>query len=94
MRRQYEKEFKVKVCKDIEKGKTKVTKISREYNISRTIVSRWVAEYKRYEKDAFTGNGNKLPSDVEKEYLKLRIKQLEPDNDILKKFDAFVKSQK
>ncbi len=64
------------------------------YNIQRTTISRWVAEYKRYKNKAFTGNGNKLPKNIELEYLKQRNKELEMENDILKKFEQLAKNQK
>lgn len=60
MRNQYDKEFKVNVCKDILKGETSVTAISKEYSISRPIVSRWVSEYRRYQNKAFSGHGKEV----------------------------------
>ena len=45
MRNQYDKEFRVKVCKDIEKGVSTVSQISKIYVIFCPIVSRWVSEY-------------------------------------------------
>ncbi len=93
-RSKYEKEFKVKLCKNIISGKTKVGQASKEYNIQRSTIPRWIAEYNKYKNQAFTGHGNRLPKEVEIEHLKQRIKQLEMENDILKKFDEFVKTKK
>lgn len=90
----YDKTFKVKLCKDISSGKTKVGTVAKEFNIQRTTISRWVAEYNRYKNKAFSGHGNKLPNQVEINFLKERVKQLEMENDILKKFDKFAKCPK
>ena len=57
MRKTYSKEFKLQVCHSITTGKYTVTEVAKQYAISRPIVSRWLAEYKRYSKDAFTGKG-------------------------------------
>ena len=68
MRKTYDRDFKIKVSKDIGNGLITVSEVAREYNISRPIVSRWVAEYNRYGNKAFSGNGKRLPSN-EKIYI-------------------------
>ena len=55
------KKFKIEVCKQIERGESTVSSIAKEYTISQPIVSRWLAEYKRYKSRAFSGKGNRLP---------------------------------
>ncbi len=80
--------------KAIKKNEITISVSSTSYEIQRTTISRWVAEYKRYKNKAFTGNGNKLPRDAEMEYLKQRNKELEMENEILKKFEQFAKNQK
>jgi transposase len=94
MRKTYEKEFKLEICKKIREGKKTVTEISKEYEISRPIVSRWMAEYKKYGNRAFKGKGKRLPDKAEIYALKSKIEILEKENEILKKFKQFVKSQK
>ena len=94
MRKTYEREFKRKVAKDIINEKTTVSAVAKEYNISRPIVSRWVAEYKRYGKKAFTGRGKRLPDRAKQYALEQENKRLEEENEILKKFEAFVKQKK
>ncbi|MFV0424223.1 MAG: transposase [Bacilli bacterium] len=94
MRTHYEREFKLELVKSIIKNEITVTEASKTHKIQRTTISRWVAEYKKYKNKAFTGNGNKLPRDAELEYLKQHNKQLEMENEILKKFEQFVKKQR
>lgn len=94
MRNQYDKEFKVKVCKNILKGETSVSAVSKEYSISRPIVSRWVSEYRRYQNKAFSGHGNRLPDKAQIYVLQKQIEELQLENEILKKFEHFVKQKK
>ncbi len=94
MRKTYEREFKLKVAKDIINEKNTVGSVASEYNISRPIVSRWVAEYKRYGSKAFTGHGKRLPNRAKEYALEQENKRLKEENEILKKFEAFVKQKK
>ncbi len=61
MRKTYKKSFKVKVCELILNKKKTVGSVAKEYSIARPIISRWLAEYKKYKDNAFTGRGNRLP---------------------------------
>jgi transposase len=94
MRKQYSKEFKIKVCKEIVAGLTTVGKLAKEYSISRPIVSRWLAEYQRYQDQAFSGQGNRLPDQAKIYSLEKQVEELKMENEILKKFAAFVKRER
>lgn len=94
MKKYYEREFKIQVCKEIEKGTSSVSYISKEYGISRPIVSRWLAEYQRYKNKAFSGKGNRLPDQAKLYALEKKVETLELENEILKKFERFVKQTK
>lgn len=94
MRKTYERDFKLKICQDIESGVASVGSIAKEYAVSRPIVSRWLAEYKRYGKKAFTGKGKRLPGKAEIYVLQKQVETLMQENEILKKFEQFVKKQK
>ena len=94
MRKTYSKEFKLQVCHSITTGKYTVTEVAKQYAISRPIVSRWLAEYKRYSKDALKGKGDRLPEGAIEYALEKEIKRLQEENAILKKFREFAKSQK
>ena len=77
MRKTYDKAFKVKEAKDIINEDTSVSQVANEYGISRPIISRWVAEYKRYKNKAFAGRGTRLPD-------KAKLHALEQENKRLK----------
>ena len=94
MRKAYEKAFKIEISKQIVDKKTTVSAVSAEYNISRPIVSRWVSEFNRYGKQAFSGKGNRLPDKAKQHALEEEIRLLKEENEILKKFALFVKQEK
>jgi transposase len=94
MRKTYDKDFKLKVAKDIKNGTKTVTEVANEFKISRPIVSRWLAEFNRYGKRAFSGRGNKLPDRAKIHAFEKEIKRLKEENEILKKFEVFVKQEK
>jgi len=94
MRKTYDKEFKVKVAKDIINELTTVGQVSKDFGVTRPMVSRWVAEYKRYKNKAFTGRGKRLPDKAKLYTLEQENKRLKEENEILKKFEAFVQQRK
>ena len=91
MRKTYSKEFKLEIVRKIANNLTTVGQVAKEYHISRPIVSRWVAEFNRYGNHAFRGHGNQLPDKAAQALLEKEIKQLKEENEILKKFEVFVK---
>lgn len=94
MRKTYDKEFKVKVAKNIINELTTVGQVSKDFGVTRPMVSRWVAEYKRYKSKAFTGRGKRLPDKAKLYTLEQENKRLKEENEILKKFEAFVQQKK
>ena len=91
MRKTYEKEFKLKICQDIEKKETSIGIIAKSYGISRPIISRWLAEYRRYGNKAFSGQGKRLPDKAKLYAIEQENQRLREENEILKKFELFVK---
>ena len=94
MRKTYDKAFKTEIVKQIVANKTTVSKVASEYKISRPIVSRWVSEFNRYGNQAFTGKGVRLPDKSKQYALEVEVKRLKEENEILKKFEAFVEQRK
>ena len=58
------------------------------------MVSRWVAGYKRYKNKTFTRRGKRLPDKAKLYTLEQENKRLKEENEILKKFEAFVQQRK
>lgn len=92
--RKYSKQFKIQVVKQIlGEGKT-ITDISKELDISRNMIYRWIKEYKTHGEEAFVGQGNNRNDiDFEVKKLKDQIQLLEIECEILKKYSAFLSEQ-
>ncbi len=56
-RRRFSKEFKLQVLRKIEAGKS-TTQVSREYEISDALISKWKRTVKENGEAAFSGSGN------------------------------------
>ena len=94
MRKTYSKAFKINIAKQINNKQTTVSSVASEYGISRPIISRWVSEYNRYGNEAFAGKGVKLPDKAKQFALEEEVQRLKQENEILKKFERFVKLEK
>lgn len=92
--KKYSKQFKVQVVKKIlEEGKT-ISNISKDLEISRNMIYRWMKEYELHGEEAFVGNGNSRKDiDFEIKKLKNEVKSLEIECEILKKYSAFLSEQ-
>ena len=95
-RTKYNKQFKVLAVKLILEDGKKISKSAKELGISASMLARWVYEYETYgEEKAFPGNGNAIVNkDFELKKLNKKINHLKMENQILKKFQAFLKEQK
>ena len=91
-RKKYDKAFKIAAVQQvIEEGK-KVSHVAKALGILPTMLSRWVYEYKAHGEEAFAGNGVAIRNtDWEIKRLQKRLEELEMENEILKKFQAFWK---
>lgn len=85
MTKKYDKDFKLQTVQMIqEEGKT-VAQIARELGISDNTLYRQIAEYKQDGKQAFPGSRQLKPDDKAVRDLQQRVRDLEEENDILKK---------
>jgi transposase len=55
-RRQYTKEFKREVLRELESG-LPLSQVAREQSVSAKLIVRWQEEYAEYGEEAFSGNG-------------------------------------
>ena len=81
MRKTYDRKFKLKISQDILEKKVTTKKIAEEYNISRPTISRWVSEYRRYGKNAFAGQGKRLPDKADFYILEQENKRLKEEDE-------------
>ena len=86
-RQQFSKDYKIRVLREIEAGKS-IAQASREYEISQTTIAKWKKTYKVYGSQAFAGNGNSYTNEAKTAELERKIGQLTVENDLLKKLLA------
>lgn len=94
-RKRYDRQFKLSVAKLIIDEDMPVKELSEELKVKDTTLRRWAKEYEELGDRAFPGYGSpKLSKDYEIVKLKKRIEELEMENDILKKFQTFLKQDR
>ena len=93
--KRYDRQFKLAAARLVLEGDAPVAQISRELEIPLSTLRRWAAEFEEHGEEAFPGNGNpRQNKDYEILKLRKRIEELEMENEILKKFRAFLKQGK
>ena len=94
-RRTFSKEYKLQTIKQvIEEGK-RITEVSESLGITEQTVYRWLREYDKYGLEAFKGSGNaRVDSEYRIKLLEKKNKQLEQENEILKKYQVFLKGRR
>ena len=93
--KRYDRQFKLAAARLVLEGEAPVAQISRELEIPLSSLRRWAAEFEEHGEEAFPGNGNpRQNKDYEILKLKKRIEELEMENEILKKFRAFLKQER
>jgi transposase len=85
MTKKYDKEFKVQTVRLIQEEGKSVAQVAREMGLHENTLYRWMAEFKRDGNQAFPGSGNLKPEDQSLRDLQKRIRDLEEENEILKK---------
>ena len=93
--KRYDRQFKLAAARLVLEGETPVAQVSRELEIPLSSLRRWAAEFEEHGEEAFPGNGNpRQNKDYEILKLKKRIEELEMENEILKKYRAFLKQER
>ena len=94
-RKVYDKQFKVASVKMALSDDTTISRAAKELGISGTTLHRWINEYEEYGERAFPGNGNALlNAKYEIKKLQKVNEELKLENDLLKKFQAFLKQNR
>jgi transposase len=83
-RRQFSRDFKLQVVREVEAGKTQA-QIAREHEINQHLISRWCRQHRRYKERAFCGNGRAYTDEARIAALERKVGQLTMENDLLKK---------
>jgi transposase len=83
-RRQFSKEFKLQVLREIEAGKT-LAQAAREHQVSPGTILDWRKRHEQYADRAFQGNGCAYTDEAKVAELERKVGQLTMENDLLKK---------
>ncbi len=83
-RRKFSKEFKLRVLREVEAGKT-VAQAGREHQVHPTQIDQWRRQRRQYGDRAFAANGRAYTEEARVAELERKIGQLTMENDLLKK---------
>jgi transposase len=83
-RRQFTKEFKLQVLRELEAG-TSIAQAARQHQLHPNVIRKWRDQYARYAERAFAGNGHAYTDDAKVAELERLIGQLTVENAFLKK---------
>ncbi len=84
----YSIEFKEEACKRVQSG-VSAAQVARELGINVNTLYTWISRFKGHPSEPFVGSGNLHQEDAELRTLKKRIRDLEEENEFLKKASAF-----
>lgn len=88
----YDRQFKRMAVKAAKESRESISKAATEMGIGGSTLRRWINEYDEYGEGAFPGHGNALfNSDYEIKKLQKQVKELEMENELLKKLRVFLK---
>jgi len=83
-RRQFTKEFKLQVIREIEAGKS-VAQAAREHQLHPNTIIKWRKLHQQYAERAFSGNGQTYKDEARIAELERMVGQLTMENSLLKK---------
>ena len=84
-RRKYDRQFKLDLCKMVLEDDISINSIAREYDLSITMLQRWMREFRAYGENAFPGRGIKMSPDGRIKELEKEVQELKMEIEILKK---------
>ena len=94
-RRTFSREYKLQTIKQVLEEGRRITEVANTLKISEQTVYRWLREHDKYGEEAFKGPGNaRIDAEYRIKVLEKQNKQLEQENDILKKYRAFLKEKR
>ncbi len=88
-RRAYTREFKLEAVKLIRDRGVGFAQASRDLGVHANVLRKWVADYEADPKQAFPGQGQMKPEQLEIERLRREVTKLKAERDILKKAAAY-----
>ena len=84
-RRKHSREFKVEAVRLVRERGVTMAQAARDLDLSVTLVRKWVRQFAADPTEAFPGQGQQKPADVELTQLRREVARLKMERDILKK---------
>ncbi len=88
-RRKFTREFKIEAVRLIKERDVSAVQAARDLDVHVNVLRKWVKEFSSDPKQAFPGNGQVKPEQVEIDRLRREVARLKAERDILKKAAAF-----
>lgn len=93
IRRRFDVQFKTRICETIRGGLASISEVCREYQLSRTVVDRWLTAF---DEGRLTERSSSRERELERENerLKAKVGELTMQIDILKKIEDWKRREK
>ena len=88
-RRKFSREFKVQAVRLVKERSVSVAQAARDLDVHENVLRKWVKEFGSDPVQAFPGQGQMKPEQLEIERLRREVNKLKAERDILKKAAAF-----
>ena len=92
-KREYTPEFKQQCCRLVVRDKKKMTEVYKQFELDRQTLHRWVEEYRELGDNAFVDK-SLVPASAMIKKLERKNRELEEENEILKKAIAYFTPKK
>ena len=88
-RRQFSREFKLEAVRLVRERGVTVAQAARDLGLHENLLRKWVKEFTADPQQAFPGQGQMKPEQLEIERLRREVQKLKAERDILKKAAAY-----
>lgn len=88
-RRKFSREYKLEAVRLVRERGVGVAQASRDLDVHENVLRKWVREYGSDPTQAFPGQGQMKPEQLEIERLRKEVAKLKAERDILKKAAAY-----
>ena len=88
-RRRFSREFKLEAVKLVRERGVAAAQAARDLDVHENVLRKWVREFAEDPQDAFPGQGQMKPEQLEIERLRREVQKLKAERDILKKAAAY-----
>ena len=88
-KKRYDAEFKREIAKIYLDGRRTAPSLASELSLHENTIYKWAEQYRQDPENAFPGSGNQKPDEEALRKAQRRIRELEEENEILKKAAAY-----